>query len=329
MKNTLETRLGMFVAIALVAGFFIFEILGAVNLKPGLHLTASFDAIQDLKLGDSVKMAGVPVGKVEKIKLTDGKVELTLKLNKDAPVHTDSKATIKFTGLMGQYYVAIDFGSSQAPRMADGSVIATIEQPDLSALMAKLDDVATGVQNLTKSFSGDKIDNILGPFTDFMKQNNPRLSAIFANVQAISGQITEGKGTVGKLIYEDEFYNNAQASLTNLQQTADEIKRTVADARNIVDQINAGQGTVGKLVKDDTLYRETTATMSNANVTMSNIRQISDKINNGQGSVGKIINDDEFINNAKLSLQKLDKAADSLEDTGPLSLFGEVITSLF
>lgn len=329
MKNTLETRLGLFVVIALVAGFCIMEVLGAINLKPGLHLSASFDAIQDLKLGDSVKMAGVPIGKVEKIKLTDGKVELTLKLNKDAPVHTDSKATIKFTGLMGQYYVAIDFGSSQAPRMADGSVIATVEQPDLSALMAKLDDVATGVQNLTKSFSGDKIDNILGPFTDFMKQNNPRLSAIFANVQSISSQITEGKGTVGKLIYQDDFYNSAQASLTNLQQTADEIKRTVADARTIVDQINAGQGTVGMLVKDPTLYLETAATMSNANVTMSNIRQISDKINNGQGSVGKIINDDEFINNAKLSLQKLDKAADSLEDTGPLSLFGEVITTLF
>ena len=330
MKNTLETRLGLFVVIALVAGFCILEVLGAGNIfKSGLHLTASFEAIQDLKLGDSVKMAGVPVGKVEKIQLEDGKVKLSLKLNKDAPVHTDSKATIKFTGLMGQYYVAIDFGTPRAPLMAEGSIIQTTEQPDLSSLLAKLDDVATGVQNLTKSFSGDKIDNILGPFTDFMKENNAPLHAIFANVQAISGQITQGKGTVGRLIYEDTLYNSAQASLTNLQDTAAEIKRTVADARNIVDQINAGQGTVGRLVKDETLYNETTATMSNANVTMANIRQISDKINNGQGSVGKIVNDQEFYNNAKLSLQKLDKAADSLEDTGPLSLFGQIITSLF
>ena len=185
MKNTLETRLGMFVAIAMVAGIIIVEILGAGDIfKPGYHLVAQFHSIQDLKLGDAVKMAGVPIGKGEKIELKDDKVQLKLKLDKDAPVHTDSKATIKFTGLMGQYYVDVDFGTTKAPRMADGSLLITTEQPDLSALMAKLDDVATGVQNLTKSFSGDKIDNILGPFTDFMKQNNPRLSAILANIQA-------------------------------------------------------------------------------------------------------------------------------------------------
>jgi len=324
MKNTLETRLGMFVAIAMVAGFIIVEILGAGDLfKPGYHLHAQFDSIQDLKLGDIVKMGGVPVGKVEKIQLTpEGRVDVRLKLGKDAPVHTDSKATIKFTGLMGQYYVAIDFGTARAPRMEEGSLLPTTEQPDLSAIMAKIDDVATGVQNLTKSFSGDKIDNILGPFTDFMKQNNPRLSAIIANFQAISTQITAGKGTVGKLIYEDSLYASAQSSISNLNDTAAEIKTTVADARKIVDQINSGQGTIGMLVKDDALYKNTSATMAN-------IKEITDKINGGQGTVGKLVNDQEFYKNAKLSLQKLDKATEGLEDSGPLSLFGQIVTSLF
>jgi hypothetical protein len=34
------------------------------------------------------------------------------------------------------------------------------------------------------------------------------------------------------------------------------------------------------------------------------------------------VNNPDFYNNAKLSLQKLDKAADGLEDTGPLSVIG-------
>ena len=57
-------------------------------------------------------------------------------------VKTDSKATIKFTGLMGQNFVAIDFGSPGAPQAVDGAVLATEEQPDLNAIMAKLDDAA-------------------------------------------------------------------------------------------------------------------------------------------------------------------------------------------
>ena len=38
-----------------------------------------------------------------------------MKLHPDVVVKTDSKAIIKFTGLMGQNYIAIDFGSPDAP----------------------------------------------------------------------------------------------------------------------------------------------------------------------------------------------------------------------
>ena len=72
---------------------------------------------------------------------------------------------------------------------------------------------------------------------------------------------------------------------------------------------------------DETLYDATTSSMTNLN-------QILMKINQGQGTVGKLVNDQEFYKNAKLSLQKLDKAADSLEDTGPLSVIGSTMSAL-
>ena len=62
---------------------------------------------------------------------------------------------------------------------------------------------------------------------------------------------------------------------------------------------------------------------------MTSLKEILQKINSGQGSVGKLVNDQEFYKDAKLSLQKLDKATESLEDTGPLSIIGTIATSLF
>ena len=203
---------------------------------------------------------------------------------------------------MGQNFVAIDFGSPDAPKAVDGAVLATMEQPDLNAIMAKLDDAATGMQNLTKSFSGDTINNLLGPLTDLIKQNSDHLSASISNIENISGQIASGQGTVGKLIYTDALYNSALATVTNLQDT-------VAAAQQVINGVSEGQGTIGKLVTDETLYNATTASMTNLN-------QILLKINQGEGTIGKLVNDQEFYSNAKLSLQKLDKAADSLEDTG-------------
>jgi phospholipid/cholesterol/gamma-HCH transport system substrate-binding protein len=231
-----------------------------------------------------------------------------MKLNPDATVKTDSKASIQFTGLMGQNFVAITFGSPEAPKVTDGTVLESVEQPDLSVIMAKLDNAATGIQNLTKSFTGDKIDNLLGPLTDFIKQNSAPITATIANMKNVSSQIAAGQGTIGKLIYDQALYNTALTTVSNLQDTS----TSVHDA---VNNISEGKGTLGKLMTDDALYRETTASMTN-------LHAILLKINQGNGTVGKLVNDQEFYQNAKLSLQKLDKAADSLEDTGPLSVIG-------
>ena len=315
MKNSLESRLGIFVALAVVAGVVIIEMLGGPeHFMRGPRLYAFFNNVQELKVGDRVKMAGVEVGRVEKIELQDERARVTMKMKPDAEVHTDSTATIKFTGLMGQNFVAIAFGTPTGPKATDGTVLPSKEEPDLSVIMTKIDNVATGVENLTKTFTGFNIDQYLGPFVDFMKANREPLTQTISNIDSVTYHISQGQGTVGKLIYDETLYNSALSTVTNLQTT-------LADARNIVDQVNAGQGTAGKLVKDPELYNETTASMRN-------LHEILQKINQGQGSVGKLVNDQEFYKNAKLTLQKLDKATEGLEDQGPLSVLGIAVNSL-
>ena len=318
MKNSLETKLGIFVALTVIVAVLIIETLGDMDLfHRGYHVSAPFDTVQELKVGDTVKMAGIEIGRVDNIQpdYTNNKVIVTMKLHSDVIVKTDSKATIKFTGLMGQYFVSVDFGSTASPQAVDGAVLETEEQPDLSAIMAKLDSAASGIQNLTKSFTPDTINNLLGPLTDFIKQNSTHIGGAISNIENISGQIASGQGTVGKLIYTDSLYNSAFATVTNLQDA-------VTEVRGVVNGVSSGKGTLGKLVTDETLYNATTSSMTNLN-------QVLLKINQGQGTIGKLVNDQEFYKNAKLSLQKLDKAADGLEDEGPLSVIGIMANNLF
>src|SRR5277367_2821989 len=101
MKNSLETRLGIFVALAVIAAIVIIEMVGgAPFFQRGYRVNAQFETVQELKVGDSVKMAGVEIGRVEKIALADGKVAVVMKLHPNNVVKTDSKAVIKFAGLM-------------------------------------------------------------------------------------------------------------------------------------------------------------------------------------------------------------------------------------
>ena len=316
MKNSLETKLGIFVFLAVLAAWAIVETLGSADLfHRGYHVTAQFSTAQDLKPGDRVKMAGVEIGRVEDIRLTESKVEVVMKLRDNAMVKTDSKATVKFTGLMGQNYMAIDFGSPGAEKAKEGTRIDSVEQPDLSAIMTKLDGAVDGIQTMTKTFASDDIHNLFGPLGDFFKSHKDELAAAIANVTNITGQIASGQGTVGKLIYTDALYASALTTVSNLQTTAANANDMIASVKLVVTNAAAGQGTIGKLLTDETLYHAATGSMTNLN-------EILLKINKGDGTIGKLVNEQEFYKNAKLSLQKLDKAADSLEDQGPLSVLG-------
>lgn len=335
MRNTLETKLGIFFALALIVAVIILEMVGVADFfKPGYRVHADFKSVQELKKGDLVKMAGVEIGRVDDIGLENEKVRVTMKIKnrvnkRDVELKTDSKAMIKFTGLLGQNFVAIDFGSPNAPQATEGTVLSTVEQPDLSAIMSKLDNVAGDIQGLTKSFTPDNLAPIFGPITDFMKNNSTNLSAILNNTREITEQVQSGRGSVGKLLYDDSLYNTALSAVVGLQAGTAELKSTVLEARSmmtnangIITQINEGRGTLGKIATDDTLYREMTLAMSNA-------REILEKVNKGQGTVGKLVNDESFYKNVKVSLQKLDKATEGLEDQGPLSVLGIAVQSLF
>jgi len=307
MKNSLETKLGIFVILAVFAAWAIIETLGSADIfSHGYRVTAQFANAQDLKIGDRVKMAGVEIGRVEKISLTDSRVCVLMKLRDDANVRTDSKAAIKFTGLMGQNFVAIDFGSPANPKVKDGMELASVEQADLSAIMAKLDSAADGIHNVTKNFAGDEIKNMFGALDNILTEKKDTIKQTIDNVKNISGQIASGQGTIGKLIYTDTLHDAALNTVSNVDVT-------VASARLAIDDARAGKGTIGKLLTDETLYNSATASMTNLN-------SILLKVNQGDGTIGKLVNDQEFYKNAKLSLQKLDKAADGLEDTGPLSV---------
>jgi phospholipid/cholesterol/gamma-HCH transport system substrate-binding protein len=323
MRNTLETRLGIFFAVALVAAFLVLEMIGSFDfLTPGVRLRARFDNVKELMEGDPVKMGGKSIGRVESIILTNQLVEVTMKLIQTEYVRTDSRATIHFAGLLGQNYVDLSFGTASAPAVQPDTFLETESQPDLGSLMAKLENVATGVENLTQSFSGDQIQNLLGPVTDFVKENTPRMGEILENTKVVTKRVAEGEGTIGRLIAEDTLYVEAVGAVTNFNTAATDVRTTLADARAVLTGVREGEGTIGKLTTDDTLYREAT-------LAVVNLREVLEKINQGQGTVGKVVNDETLYKNVRLSLQKLDKATESLEDQGPLSAIGIAIGTLF
>ena len=247
-------------------------------------------------------------------------------LNEDAPIKTDSVAQIRFQGLLGSQFVALSFGTAEAPKIDENGILQSQELPDLGDLMEKMESVAGGVENMTKTFSGDSFADLLAPLSDFVRENSPRLTKAIENLESISDTIAQGEGTVGKLIKDEELYNETMGVLTNLESTFEKasgsIESTLNDAQEILSNVKNGEGTMGQLLTQKKLYDEMESSMTA-------LKEILNKINQGEGSVGLLVNDETFFNNLKLTLQKIEKATESLEDTGPISVLNNAANSLF
>jgi phospholipid/cholesterol/gamma-HCH transport system substrate-binding protein len=100
------------------------------------------------------------------------------------------------------------------------------------------------------------------------------------------------------------------------------INEGMNDLKQIAGKVNRGEGTMGKLVNDDALYAE----FRDAS---KNIKEISQKINDGQGTLGKLVNEDKLYRDATATLKKTEKAVEGLGDSGPISVLGSIVGTLF
>lgn len=322
-----ETQLGLFVALALVTLVFIVEMAGGgALLNQAYTVRARFDSAKELRVGSPVKLAGVRVGRVSDIRLADRKVEVEMSIQNDVDLRTDSVASIGFAGMLGEQFVTLTFGSEDRPIVENDAILESEITPDLSDLMERIDSVASGVENVTKTFSGDSLGDLLAPLSDFVRETKPQLTNTVANVDAIMTSVANGEGTLGRLIADQALYDQASNLLssleTNLGDATEDIGAIVADARELMQGMQDGRGSLGKLMTDEQLYNETQAAMVS-------LKEILEKINSGNGTLGELVNDASFLNNLKLTLRKVENATESLEDTGPLSVINNAANSLF
>ncbi len=312
-----EVKVGIFFVFGLVILLIIFEFIAGIPIFTREYsFKTYFKSVGELKEGNLVKLSGVEVGKISKIKIVDGKIEVTLKVKKGAPVKNDSLATIKLTSLLGTSYINLTFGSPESPLAEPGSILQSREPADVSEILAKVESAVSSIESVF-SDNGEKIGSILN------------------SLDTVLSGATRGEGTLGKLIKDDSLYNEARDTLANLNEISSDIKQgkgtlgklvkdeslynetktTMANLGQLAKRLNSAEGTFGKLLKDDTLYNQATEAATNLN-------SILKRIDKGEGTIGKLVTDDSLYYDAKDAVKKVERAVDTQEDLAPLTTIG-------
>ncbi len=143
MKQTkLELFVGAFVLLGLAAVAYLTVKLGSGSLIGGetYVIEARFTNAGGLNAGSSVLVAGVPVGRVEGIRVdnTDYSAMVTLRVLAGLKLPTDTMASIKTTGLIGDKYVALAPGADETYLETGARITMTESSVDLESLIGKM-----------------------------------------------------------------------------------------------------------------------------------------------------------------------------------------------
>jgi phospholipid/cholesterol/gamma-HCH transport system substrate-binding protein len=315
-----QLRVGIFVLIAIaVLIFLILNASGDINpFSRKLHLKARFVDANGLREGSEVRLAGVTVGKVDKIILLEPsqvpsapRVEAQMVIDStidgrpaNERIRSDSQAQQGSPSLLGnEMLINITPGTAMGQPVQDGAILPSSSSNTVNDFATSGTDLAQRLSKLSDQISDivtsvKKGEGTMGRlFSDETLYNN--LNATISETQDLMTRIRSGNGSAGRLINDPALYNNANDIAVQL--------------KTITDDLRAGRGTAGKLLTDDELYNRINRTADRLDRSVDSINLMIADINAGHGTLGKLLRDEQMYNDARAAIARFNTTAERID----------------
>lgn len=318
MKLNKETKVGIFTVIVLIILVYFSFKVGKIHIfKPKTYtISAYFKTASGIGVGTAVEMAGIKIGRVERIGLENSKAKVYMKINSRYKIYPDYIASIKSMSLLGESYISIEpvnhYNNVSKRLIKQNEVIRSVKTPqNMSSLIFKFSKTADSLEQVAKSLkksigteSGQKhlkaiISNI-AELSDNLNRlvylNQKNFNIIMSNFADFSKHVNDM--TIQNDAALTKTIHNFKAVSDNLRYQLPTITRNIkVISGNLKGVLTKNKGNINKSlknIKNDTKQLQ---------LTLNQIYGISSKINKGQGTIGKLVNRSSVYRNLNSSLK--------------------------
>lgn len=184
------------VAMLLVAAGLV-VIFGDFRFGPENTYHATFTDASRLKAGQKVRIAGVPVGSVQNVRLNgDNSIDVTFGVDERYTLYSSTRAVIRYENLVGDRFLEITSGPGELRKLPpDGTINAAHTQPALD-----LDALLGGLRPVLKGLDADKVNTISSAVIELLQGQGGALSKVLADTSAFSSALSKRDQLIGDAI---------------------------------------------------------------------------------------------------------------------------------
>lgn len=229
---------------------------------------AEFSRIAGLENGAIVRVAGMNAGEVNAIHLPaspSAKFRVRLRVREDLRqlIRLDSVASIQNDGLVGNKFVQVESGTDGSPPVPEGGTIQSREPFDLAHMFqrvnetidlvtATITDVKAGVDEALGAVSATAADAqaLVGDIGAELTAVTSTANRVAADVQAMVADVKAGRGSVGKLMTDDAFYERLKRIAGEAERTVGNLREASESAKRAIDDFRGEKGPVRGVAAD-------------------------------------------------------------------------------
>lgn len=222
-SSRLELKVGIFVFIGLVILVLFVVMIGDFRLiNPGYMFKVSFGFANGVKVNAPVRLSGVEIGEVKDIEITydtinkKSKVLIDVWVPKEVRIPVDSRVWVNMLGLLGEKYIEIMPGKEQDNVLREGSVIKGEDPISIQELTDLSREIALQIEDTVADLgvSLKKFNTTLDTFSKTAETFDVTLTS----VNTLVDHVNQGKGTMGRLFYDESLYNNIDEMFLDLKK---------------------------------------------------------------------------------------------------------------
>ena len=189
-KASSEVRAGFLITISLVVLISLLFTAGNVQFfQNAREVPVLFNYIGGLEKNAPVRLAGFKIGKVSDIRFSgtsESKVRVTLSVDKGVILKKDSQAFIDIMGFMGEMFVELTPGSSNAEVLSEKQ---TLEGTDPVPMMKVVKEGTELLHEFEKT--QDSVQKMVEELNGIVGENKPNVDKTFQNLNETSENLKE------------------------------------------------------------------------------------------------------------------------------------------